>query len=82
MTGLSRIPPRTDTQTVNLLSIAAANGQTTTLDPSIAKLLGDIRTAAATTGGISKYDGNVDQYDYVRRPRRSGGSRRCGSTTT
>ena len=53
------------TQTVNLLAIAAANGQTATLDPSISKLLADIRTAAATTGGISTYDRNVDQYDFV-----------------
>lgn len=52
-------------QTVNLYAIAAANGQTTTPDPSIAKLLADIRTAAGTTGGISTYDGNVDQYDFV-----------------
>ena len=53
------------TQTVNLLKLAAANGQTSTPDPSIAKLLADIRTASATTGGISTYDGNVDQYDFV-----------------
>ena len=51
------------TKTVNLLALAAANGQTTTLDPSIAKLLADIRTATATTGGIKAYDQNVDQYD-------------------
>ena len=33
--------------------------------PSIAKLLGDIRTATATTGGVKSYDQIVDQYDYV-----------------
>ena len=53
------------TQSVNLLALAAANGQLATPDPSIAKLLADIRTASATTGGISTYDGNVDQYDFV-----------------
>lgn len=53
------------TQTVNLLSIAAANGQTTTLDPSIAKLLADIRQSTTTTGGVSTYNSNVDKYDYV-----------------
>ena len=51
-------------KTVNLLTLAAANGQTNTTDPSIAKLLVDIRTASATTGGISTYDMNVDQYDF------------------
>ena len=66
MTGLFTYTANNGTtQTVNLLALAAANGQTTTLDPSIAKLLGDIRTAAGTTGGISRYDGNVDQYDFV-----------------
>ncbi len=53
------------TQTVNLLSIAAANGQTATMDPSIAKLLGDIRQATTTTGGVATYNSNIDQYDYV-----------------
>ena len=53
------------TQTVNLLSIAAANGQTATLDPSIAKLLGDIRRRPRRPGASRQYDGNVDQYDFV-----------------
>jgi hypothetical protein len=53
------------TQSVNLLAIAAANGQTPTLDPSISKLLGDIKAATGTTGGIKPYDLNVDQYDYM-----------------
>ncbi|MEX2663598.1 MAG: carboxypeptidase-like regulatory domain-containing protein, partial [Vicinamibacterales bacterium] len=37
---------------VNLLTLAAANGQTATMDPTIQKLLADIRTAAGTTGSI------------------------------
>jgi hypothetical protein len=59
--------PATDgtTRTVNLLALAATNGQTATVDQSIAKLLADIRTATATTGGIKSYDQLVDQYDYV-----------------
>jgi hypothetical protein len=52
------------TQSVNLLAIAAANGQTATVDPSIAKLLGDIRSATGTTGGVSSYNQLVDQYDF------------------
>jgi hypothetical protein len=35
------------TQTVNLLTLAAANGQTSTLDPTVSKLLRDIRSASA-----------------------------------
>lgn len=55
-------------QQVNLLTLAAANGQTATMDPVIQKLLADIRQAAGTTGSISAnanplhetYDYNVD----------------------
>lgn len=37
---------------VNLLTLAAANGQTGTMDPVIQKLLADIRQATGTTGSI------------------------------
>src|SRR5215468_9896448 len=40
-------------QRVNLLQLAAANGQLATLDPTIAKVLGDIRSATGTSGGIT-----------------------------
>ena len=71
-------------KTINLLTLAAAKGQTSTMDPSIAKLLADIRTATAHDGRRSR------RYDQQRRPvrlrrrrpRRSGSSRRCGWTTT
>ena len=53
------------TQSINLLGIAAANSQTPTADPSIAKLLLDIRQATTTTGSVKAYDLNVDQYDFV-----------------
>jgi hypothetical protein len=53
------------TQSVNLLTLAAAKGQTATADSSISKLLGDIRTATATTGSVSSYDNLLDKYDYA-----------------
>ena len=53
------------TQSVNLLALAAANGQTSTPDPSIAKLLADIRSATGTAGGVTTYNELVDQYDFV-----------------
>ena len=40
------------TRSVNLLQLAAANGQLATLDPTIAKVFGDIR--AATAQGSSR----------------------------
>ena len=39
-------------QEVNILTLAAANGQTATIDPTILKLLADIRQATGTTGSI------------------------------
>jgi hypothetical protein len=42
---------RYGTQSVNLLQLAAANGQTSTLDPVIAKLFADMR-AASSSGSI------------------------------
>jgi hypothetical protein len=37
---------------VDLLGLAAANGHTATADPTVAKLLADVRNATAMTGGI------------------------------
>ena len=37
-------------RTINLLTLAASKGQMSSLDPSLAKLLADMRTATATTG--------------------------------
>jgi len=51
-------------KTINLFTLAAAKNQTSTPDPSIAKLLVDIRTATGTAGAVSKYNDNVDQYSF------------------
>ena len=53
------------TQTLNLLALAASRGQTSTVDPTLAKLFADIRTAAATEGGIdSAAELNLEKYSY------------------
>ncbi len=39
----------------NLLTLAAANGFTSTMDPTVAKLLTDIRNAVGTAGTIQSY---------------------------
>src|SRR5262249_28187652 len=47
---------------VNLMQVAAANGQVATIDPVIAKLLADIRRAADSVGGITQQtDPNLQQ---------------------
>jgi hypothetical protein len=49
--------------TINLLELAARNGQTATMDPTIAKLMSDIR--AATSGGsLSPIDGNLERFRF------------------
>jgi len=52
-------------QRVNLLQLAAANGQLATLDPVIARTLGDIRSATATSGSLSALSNPlVQQYTF------------------
>src|SRR5262249_6390657 len=40
------------TRSVNLLQLAAANGQLATLDPTVSKLLSDIQASTKTSGGL------------------------------
>jgi hypothetical protein len=50
---------------VNLLSLAAANGQTATLDPVVTSLLAKIRTGTTTTGTINDTGlANLREYVY------------------
>jgi hypothetical protein len=49
---------------VNLIALAAANGQITTLDPTIQSLLAKIRAATATTGTINDI-GLANRRQYV-----------------
>ena len=68
---------------VNVLALAAANGQLASVDPTIGKLLADIRSATGTTGTVS-----TDRRQPRSLPRTTSASRRCGafrpraSTTT
>ena len=51
---------------VNLLQLATANGQTATMDPVIGKLLADIRTSTAQTGGIQQLsDPNLQRFTFT-----------------
>jgi hypothetical protein len=50
---------------VDLLLLAAANGNTSDIDPVIGKLLADIRNATANTGGITPLsDQNLQRFTY------------------
>jgi hypothetical protein len=52
------------TRQVNLLELAAANGQLASMDPTVAALLGDIRSAVSTTGALSELDPNLERFRY------------------
>jgi hypothetical protein len=52
------------TRTVNLLTLAAGKGQVSTMDPSISKLLGEMRSATTSTGAVTPYDLLLDTFDY------------------
>jgi hypothetical protein len=52
------------TQTVNLYAIAAANGQTATVDPTVAAALARIRAAVGTTGTITPITNNPNRNNY------------------
>jgi hypothetical protein len=55
----------TTQRTVNVLDLARANGQITTLDPTIQSMLALIRTATASQGTINTTnDRNLQQYVY------------------
>jgi hypothetical protein len=56
-------------QTVNVLALAANSGNaavaaSSTLDPTITALLGDIRAAAGTEGSIEPLDDNINQLRF------------------
>lgn len=52
-------------RSVNLLTLAAGRNLTSTLDPTVSKLLADIRTAAGSRGGIQQLaDPNLQTYSF------------------
>ncbi len=55
----------TGTNTVNLYTVAAANGHIATPDPTIAQLLLDIRNSTARTGGLTALtDPNTELFSF------------------
>jgi hypothetical protein len=57
---------QTQVRQVDLLALAARNGQTATIDPVIGKLLADIRTATTKAGAIQQLtDPNLQRYTFT-----------------
>lgn len=56
----------TNTTGVNLYTLAAANGHTSTPDPTIAKLLQDIRSSTTQTGAVQALtDPNIERFTFT-----------------
>ncbi|MBI4471763.1 MAG: carboxypeptidase regulatory-like domain-containing protein, partial [Acidobacteria bacterium] len=57
------------TRRVDLLQLAAANGQTSTMDPTVSRLLTDIRNATQSSGGTQPHptDPNLQRYTFQNR---------------
>ena len=49
---------------VNVLQLAAANGQLGSVDPTVAAALSDIRAATQKTGSVANTDGNLQRYTF------------------
>ncbi|HEY1339484.1 MAG TPA: carboxypeptidase-like regulatory domain-containing protein [Bryobacteraceae bacterium] len=52
---------------VNLLSLATANGQTATIDPTIGKLLGDIRSTVNQGSVAASSDPNIQRFTFINK---------------
>jgi carboxypeptidase family protein len=64
--GFFRYTGSSGLQEVNVLDLARANGQTATIDPTVGKLLADIRAATARTGGIADLtDPSLQRYTFT-----------------
>ena len=50
--------------TVNVLQLAAQNGQLASVDPTIGQVLTDIRSATGKTGTVADIDGNLQRYTF------------------
>jgi hypothetical protein len=63
--GIFRYNTSAGVREVNLLALAAANGQTATFDPTVQRLLADVRAAVTSTGSITDLeDPNLQRFSY------------------
>src|SRR5262245_54768102 len=63
--GLFQYNTSSGVRQVNLLTLAAGKGMTSTIDPVVGRLLNDIRSAATSRGGIQQLaDPNLQTYSF------------------
>jgi Carboxypeptidase regulatory-like domain len=64
--GIFRYNSAAGVQSVNLYTLAAANGHTSTPDPTIAKLLQDIEGSTGSTGSVQALtDPNLERFNFT-----------------
>jgi hypothetical protein len=62
--GIFQYNTSTGVRQINLLELASRNGQTATIDPTIGKLLADIRSATGGAGITQLTDPNFQRFSY------------------
>lgn len=65
--GIFRYNSQSGVRRVNLLELAAANGQTSTIDPIIGKLLADIRATTPAGGVAALADPNLERFTFINK---------------
>ncbi len=64
--GIFRYNTSSGVQSVDLMALAAANGVTSTFDPTVAQLLADIRASTGISGTITDLaDPNLDRFSWT-----------------
>ncbi|HEV3141100.1 MAG TPA: TonB-dependent receptor [Vicinamibacterales bacterium] len=52
------------TRSINVMQLAASNGFTSTVDPTVGKMLQDIRYSTGIAGGVTTIDANLDRLTF------------------
>ncbi len=66
--GVFQYATSSGVKTVDLLQLAQANGQTSAIDPTVGSLLGAIRSAATSAGGIQQLsDPNLQRLTFINK---------------
>jgi hypothetical protein len=52
------------TRSINVLQLAATSGHASTVDPTIAQVLRDVRNSTAVAGGLTSVDPNIDRLTF------------------
>ncbi len=66
-TGVFQYTTSAGVQRVNLLNLAAAAGQTSTIDPTVGKLLSDIAATETAGGIIPSSDPNINSDNFINK---------------